>query len=156
MPLCLEAECVTGPLFFFYRSAEYSWLSRAGEHACPDLHCGQHLCSRRSSGLSHGHSQVEPPHSRPINAQSVTDKKENANWQSRLTTCHKFWLNLFSTFSNSSVSRGGNFKAVIDLNYNSVDRWVCTTQYFLFRMGALFPLFPDLIPWSRPVTSTAA
>lgn len=50
-------QCVTGS---FCRSPERCRLSRAGEHAGIDLHCGQHLCSRWTCGLSCGHSQIDP------------------------------------------------------------------------------------------------
>uniref|UniRef100_A0AAX7U6N1 Myogenin n=1 Tax=Astatotilapia calliptera TaxID=8154 RepID=A0AAX7U6N1_ASTCA len=50
-------QCVTGS---FCRSPERCRLSRAGEHAGLDLHCGQHLCSRWTCGLSCGHSQIDP------------------------------------------------------------------------------------------------
>ena len=42
--------------WFICRSPERYRLSRAGEHARPDLHREQHLRSRWSCGLSNGHS----------------------------------------------------------------------------------------------------
>lgn len=75
-PPHVDPEHVIGSLC---RSLECCRLSGAGEHACPDLHCGQHLRSRWNCGLSFGHSQVEPSRSRPISYQKTTDKKENDN-----------------------------------------------------------------------------
>lgn len=43
----------------FFRSPECCWISWAGEHAGLDFHCGQHLCFRRSCGLSCRHFQID-------------------------------------------------------------------------------------------------
>lgn len=80
------------------RSPECCRLSGAGEHAYPDRHRGQHLCSRRRRGLSYGHSQVEPPRSRPRGVLKQAGKTIR-----RRQKCPKFRLNVFFSFSGVSV-----------------------------------------------------
>lgn len=91
---CVLKMCV------FCRSSERCRLSGPREHAHPDRHRGQHLCSGRRRGLFYGHSQVEPPSRRPIKVPQHSEITRR-----RRLKCPKFQLKVFFSFVNVSVLR---------------------------------------------------